>query len=101
MSESDREIALRLSTQRALLGAIPPTVATITCGWDDKDIVLEFIVDSDFPESDREHCKAIATEVVADFSDANVATVFKSPPQDGPMALTAKRWCVYRRFHAE
>ncbi|MGO8174209.1 hypothetical protein ACC764_27430 [Rhizobium ruizarguesonis] len=98
MPTLDREIRLRLSVQRALLGAVSSTVAAVTCGWNGNEIVLEFLVDSDFNDEDRERMEVVASEVVADFGDETIRTVFTSLPSDGPKASVAKRWWAYKRF---
>ncbi|MET3758169.1 hypothetical protein [Rhizobium binae] len=98
MSTLDREIRLRLSVQRALLGAVSSALAAVTCGWNGKEIVLEFLVDSDFNDEDRERMEVVASEVVADFGDETITTVFTSLPSDGPKVPVAKRWWAYKRF---
>lgn len=97
MPTPDRERILLASVQRALLGTVSPAIAAVTCGWNDDDIVLEFLVDSAFNEEDRACCDVVATEVVADFSDETISTAFTSPPSDGPKIPVAKRWWVYQR----
>ncbi|MBB3979050.1 hypothetical protein GGQ64_004286 [Rhizobium azooxidifex] len=98
MSAFDREITLRLSVQHALLGEVSSALAAVSCGWNDKDIVLEFLVDSDFSDEDRERMEIVASEVVADFGDETITTVFTSPPSVGPKVPVAKRWWAYKRF---
>jgi len=98
MSSLDREIKLRLSVQRALLGNVSWALVAVSCGWNEKDIVLEFFVDSDFSDEDRERMEIVASEVVADFEDETIATVFTSPPSVGPTAPVARRWRVYERL---
>ncbi|MCB5202605.1 hypothetical protein LH464_08950 [Neorhizobium sp. T786] len=67
MSSRDREIRLGLSVQRALLGAVPSTLAAVTCGWSGDEIVLEFLVDPNFGDDDRERMEVVASEVILDF----------------------------------
>jgi hypothetical protein len=98
MEAPDREIVLRLSIQGALLGAVSSTLAAVTCGWVGDNIVIEFLVDPDFTDEDRERCEIVATEVVADFHDATISTAFTSPPSDGPKVPVSKRWWVFKRF---
>lgn len=99
MSQLGREIRLRLSVQHALLGAVSSVLAAVTCGWNGNEIVLEFLVDSDFNDEDRERMEVVASEVVADFGDETITTVFTSPPSDGPKVPVAQRWWAYKRFH--
>ncbi len=98
MPTPDREIRLRLSVQRALLGAVSSAIAAVTCGWNGNEIVLEFLVDSDFNDEDRERMEVVASEVVADFGDETIRTVFTSLPSGGPKAPVAVRWWVYKRI---
>lgn len=98
MSGHDREIRLRLSVQHALLGQVSSALAAVSCGWNDNDIVLELLVDSEFSDEDRERMEVVASEVVADFVDETITTVFTSPPSHGPKVPVAKRWWVYERF---
>lgn len=98
MSGPDREIRLRLSVQRALLGAVSSTLAAVTCGWSGNEIVLEFLVDPDFSDDDRERMEVVASEVISDFGCETIMTVFMSPPWDGPKVPADRRWWAYRRF---
>lgn len=98
MSTLDREIRLRLSVQHALLGAVSSALAAVTCGWNGNEIVLEFLVDSDFNDEDRERMEVVASEVVADFGDEAITTIFTSLPSEGPKIPVAKRWWAYKRF---
>ncbi|MGM4982494.1 hypothetical protein [Rhizobium sp. 11_C7_N12_5] len=98
MSTLDREIRLRLSVQHALLGAVSSALAAVTCGWNGNEIVLEFLIDSDFNDEDRERMEVVASEVVADFGDEAITTIFTSLPSEGPKIPVAKRWWAYKRF---
>ena len=98
MSQLGREIRLRLSVQHALLGAVSSVLAAVTCGWNGNEIVLEFLVDWNFNDEDRERMEVVASEVIADFGDETITTVFTSLPSDGPKVPIAKRWWAYKRF---
>ncbi|WP_244471344.1 hypothetical protein [Rhizobium ecuadorense] len=98
MSAPDREIRLRLSVQNALLGQVSSALAAVSCGWNENEIVLEFMVDSDFSDEDQECMEIVASEVVADFADETITSVFTSLPSDRPKVTVAKRWWVYKRF---
>lgn len=84
--------------QHALLGAVSSALAAVTCGWNGNEIVLEFLVDSDFNDEDRERMEVVASEVVADFGDEAITTIFTSLPSEGPKIPVAKRWWAYKRF---
>ncbi|MFK4260076.1 hypothetical protein [Agrobacterium tumefaciens] len=98
MSELDREIRLRLSVPHALLGAVSSTLAAVTCGWSGNEIVLEFLVDPDFDDDDRERMEVVASEVISDFGYETIMTVFTSPPSDAPKVPVDRRWWAYSRF---
>jgi len=98
MSGPDREIRLRLSVQRALLGAVSSTLAAVTCGWSGNKIVLEFLIDHDFSDDDRQRMEVVASEVISDFGYETIMTVFTSPPSDGPQVPVDRRWWTYKRF---
>lgn len=84
--------------QHALLGAVSSALAAVTCGWNGNEIVLEFLIDSDFNDEDRERMEVVASEVVADFGDEAITTIFTSLPSEGPKIPVAKRWWAYKRF---
>lgn len=69
MSRDDNfRIRLLLSLQGALLGAVPPTLRSVTCGWEGTEIKLLFLFDGVISEHDEECARIVTTEVIADFT---------------------------------
>lgn len=101
MSGFERQVNLRLSVQRALLGRVSSAISAVSCGFNDNDIVLEFLVDPEFSDEDRERMEVVAAEVIADFADETITTVFTSPSTDGPRVPIAERWWAYGRFEPD
>lgn len=64
--------ALRLSAQRALLGAIHPQVRLIKVTRDGSTIRLTVLTSEPLSESAREAISIAATEIVADFPDCQI-----------------------------
>ena len=58
---------LLLSVQRALLGAVPANLRSVSCDWEETEIRLRFIFDGEIRDDDREDASVAATEVIADF----------------------------------
>ena len=94
----DQRIRLLLSTQRALLDAVTPNIRAVLCGHEENAIFIEFIFDDDFSEEDFDRCELVATEVIADFSDAVIDARYTvlSPPARIPHDENSLP--VYRRF---
>jgi hypothetical protein len=59
--------ALLLSVQRALLGAVSPTLRGVTVGWQGQVIRLRFYTDGPISSEDREALSVVGAEVIADF----------------------------------
>jgi hypothetical protein len=64
--------ALRLSAQRALLGAISPAVRLIKVTLNGLEIVFTVIASHNLTEAEREALSVAATEIVADFTDRSI-----------------------------
>ena len=60
---------LLLSLQRALLGAVPPALRQVSCGWSGTEITLRFVFHGPISDADRETAEIASTEVIADFPD--------------------------------
>jgi hypothetical protein len=67
MTDADIRLRLMLSTQRALLFAVPPSLRAVTCGWQGTEVKLRFIFDGPISEDDQERAQIIGTEVIGDF----------------------------------
>jgi hypothetical protein len=64
-----REMALRLSAQRALWGAITPNVRAVSAEWRAGSIVWRGIFHAEPDDTERELLSVALTEVIADFPD--------------------------------
>jgi hypothetical protein len=64
----DIRSSLLLSVQRALLGAVPPSLRAVTCDWVGTEIRLRFVFDGPIDPDDHEGAQIAGTEVIADFS---------------------------------
>ncbi len=69
MSDVEIRTKLLLSVQRALLGAVSPSLREVSCGWQDHKISLRFVFDGKILETDREAAHIVGSEVIADFPD--------------------------------
>jgi hypothetical protein len=70
MSENaatNRNISLRLSAQRALWGAIPPSLRAVSVGIDDQRVYFRCIFDGVSSEDEPKLLLCAATEIIADF----------------------------------
>ncbi len=67
MTDAEIRLQLLLSTQRALLAAVPASLRSVTCGWEGTEIELQFLFDGDISEDDEESAKMAGTEVIANF----------------------------------
>jgi hypothetical protein len=61
------DIHLRLSAQRALLGAIGPSVRAVAVRYQGQQIVFQALVDPSASEHEREDLEQAATRVIADY----------------------------------
>jgi hypothetical protein len=91
------DAALRLSAQRALLGAIGPDVRVIKVALDGPEIAFTVIASRDLAEAELDALSVAATEIVSDFPGHRVREMIivstdPLPPDD----LLAPGW-VYRR----
>ena len=64
---NDIRTSLLLSVQRALLGAVPPGLRAVTCGWVGTQITLRFVFDGEISEANTEDAQIVGSEVIADF----------------------------------
>jgi hypothetical protein len=67
VSELPPRIALMISVQRALLGAVTDKLVTVTCGFAGTEIRINAYFDSEPSEEDIEEIQCVGTEVIADF----------------------------------
>jgi len=63
---------LRLSAQRALLGAISPAIRLIKVGSNGRRIIFTVIAAAALSEAERDALSTAAAEIVADFPDCDI-----------------------------
>ncbi|APC10566.1 MULTISPECIES: hypothetical protein [Providencia] len=99
MNQKDINLAnrLKLSAQRALLGAITPNIRTIFVELIDDDIQIYFYYDGVVQEDDEENASIVSSEIIADFDDEfDINLVIKQV--DYPMdIIQPSGMCVYYR----
>jgi hypothetical protein len=85
------DASLRLSAQRALLGAVGPSVRLVKIADDGKDIVLSVVADSSLSDAEREALSVAATEIIADHPDRGLREeiFLSSDPLDKEDVLAA------------
>ena len=82
---------LRLSAQRALLGAIPPSLRAVSVEF--RGTVLHFraVFDRESGDDDREMLSVACTEIIADYADSELSSVEEEylalPPPSKPSHL--------------
>ena len=97
---------LLLSLQRALLGAVTPSLREVTCGWHGATLLLRFTFDGAPEEGQVEAAHIVGSEVISDFSDSwNIEEQIVRHDYPAPLTadpdrlpLTAyRRWEVFER----
>jgi hypothetical protein len=69
MNEIGRDIQLRCSVLRAMLGNVGPRCAALTCGFNGNVIVLRGYFDDPLLQGDLDDLRLVGTEVIADFGE--------------------------------
>ncbi len=72
--ETIRQIRVLLSVQKALLGAVTPSLRSVNVSWDMNRIDIYFVYDGEISDMDCEEAECAATEVLANFPDNIVET---------------------------
>jgi len=97
MDESNLSTTIRLSIQRALLGAITPNMRLITIGWNELKLFQLLVYFENKPtEEEIENIESVCTEVNADiaFEKNEVRCVQSKKPIN---ELEILKWVVYLR----
>jgi len=69
MNDTDLQITLRLSIQRALLGEVSPNLVAVSCGISGNTIRIATYFDGPVSREDRERIQSVGAEVIADFPE--------------------------------
>lgn len=84
----DTSLTLKLSVQRALVGAVTENLAALTAGLAGSEIRLIATFFTGPSDDDREYVECAATEVIADFpSPYTIATEYRSLEEGRPRQL--------------
>jgi hypothetical protein len=91
------DIALRLSAQRALLGAVTQNLRHVSCDISGGDIAVLFVFDGPISEQDRDAASIACAEIISDFpgtiSEECVRVDAPAPYRD-----KALRYWVFQRM---
>lgn len=58
---------LLLSPRRALVGAVPPSLRGVTCGWSGTEVKIRYIFDGSIDPDEEDDILVVGAEVIADF----------------------------------
>ena len=99
MNQKDVNLAnrLKLSAQRALLGAITPNIRAVFAELVEEDIQIYFYYDGQIQDDDEETASIVTSEIIADFDDEfdiNLTTKQVDYPLD---IVQTNGMCVYYR----
>ena len=97
MSDVSLRVSVLLSVQRALLGAIGPSVRAVLCCWTTASINVRVVFDGPISEHDLETMSIVETEVISDFPDCDVRVLCVRIDQVRPIELDASEVVVFRR----
>ncbi len=89
-------VLLRLSIQRALLGAVTSNLRMVTAEGDDEEIRLYFYYHGEISEEVNELAEVAATEVISDFPKQMLD--LKILRLDAPAKMPTLAEVVYRRY---
>ena len=92
----ERSVHLRLSAQRALLGAISCKVRQIQVVDNGHEITFTVIVAAPLNEAETDALSVAATEIVADYSDRIIAESIIV--DSGPLRKLSCAECVFQRL---
>lgn len=89
---------LRLSAQRALLGAISPHIRLIKVRRSGSSITMTTIASQPIGEQAEEALSVAATEIVADFPDCQIEEQLLITSEELPRENLLEQGWVYQRF---
>jgi hypothetical protein len=92
----DANPTLRLSAQRALLGAIGPEVLGVCVGLENGRLAFSGFVSERATEDEREALDFAATEIIADFSEATALDVEIAALDGTTLPERAGEWVFIR-----
>jgi hypothetical protein len=90
-------ITLRLSAQRALLGAVTPSLRHVSCDIENGDIAVLFVFDGPISEQDRDAASTACAEIISDFP-GNISETIIRIDAPAPYRDNALRYWVFQRL---
>ncbi len=98
LSQHAREsIELRLSAQRALLGAVSQNLRHVSCEIESGIISVLFVFDGPISDQDREAASIACAEIVSDFP-GNISETYLRIDAPAPYRDKALRLWVFQRM---
>lgn len=98
LSQADLDlIELRLSAQRALLGAVTKSLRHVSCDISNGDISMLFVFDGPISERDREGATVACAEIVSDFH-GNISENLVRIDAPAPYRDKALRFWIFQRM---
>ena len=94
-------IYLRLSAQRALLGAIARSVRRVAVGYGHGQTVIFAVAMDHGTDVEQEALDVAAAEVIADYSAGWTIDVRFTDGSEPDLRSTASSWVVYQRLDPE
>jgi hypothetical protein len=89
-------ITLRLSAQRALLGAVTPNLRHVSCDVANGDIAVLFVFDGPITEQNRDAASTACAEIISDFS-GNISETIARIDAPAPYRDKALHYWVFQR----
>ena len=98
MTEAEISISIRLSAQRALLGAITPNIQQVTLDWDGlENFTMRVYLYTTPTEEELEDMEVVTTEIIADIPFASVDPVEVIVLDQQQVSLSPAKVIVYLR----
>lgn len=100
MEENDLRVAVLLTMQAALLGAIGPDVRKISCRWNASEVKVRAVFDGPISEDDAEFMSVVETEMMANFPNHDISLVCERHDAPQPIPRCDDERAVFARQEA-
>lgn len=100
MHENDLRIAVLLTMQVALLGAVGPDVRKVLCRWNASEIRVRAVFDGPIREDDAEVMLEVETEMMASFPSHDVSLVCERHDAPQRIPIRDDERAVFARLEA-
>jgi hypothetical protein len=98
MQDNDLRVAVLLTMQVALLGAIGPHVREVLCRWNASEIRIRAVFDGPIPEDDAEAMSVVETEMMASFTGHDISLVCERCDTSQPVLRYNDEHTVFARL---